>query len=65
MGAEQQHAKLWLSDGQATCEAVWWKAPAQMPDGRFDVAFAPEVNEFGGRVQVQLKILDWRPTDAV
>jgi hypothetical protein len=28
---------------------------------KFDLAFAPQVNEFNGRRTVQLKVLDWRP----
>jgi single-stranded-DNA-specific exonuclease len=62
MGANKQHVKLWLTDGTATQEAVWWNAgEGSLPVGRFDVAFAPQVNEFNGRRTVQLKVLDWRP----
>ena len=62
MGAEKQHVKLWLTDGAATHEAVWWNGGEKsLPVGRFDVAFAPQVNEFNGRRTVQLKILDWQP----
>ena len=63
MGAEKQHVKLWLTDGAAVHEAVWWGAgkEASLPVGRFDVAFAPQINEYNGRRAVQLKILDWRP----
>ncbi len=61
MGANQQHVKLWLTDGHATHEAVWWNAGGgSLPAGRFDVAFAPQVNEFNGRRTVQLKVLDSR-----
>src|SRR5581483_4408243 len=62
MGAEKQHVRLWVTDGTATHEAVWWGAgnePA-LPVGRFDLAFAPQVNSFNGRRTVQLKVLDWR-----
>ena len=59
MGANKQHAKLWVTDGAVTHEAVWWNAGA-LPDGEFDLAFAPSVNEFNGRTTVQLKVLDWR-----
>jgi single-stranded-DNA-specific exonuclease len=59
MGANKQHAKLWVTDGAVTHEAVWWNAGA-LPDGKFDLAFAPGVNEFNGRTTVQLKVLDWR-----
>ncbi len=58
MGATKQHVKLWVSDGAVTHEAVWWNAGA-LPDGKFDLAFAPGVNEFNGRTTVQLKVLDW------
>jgi single-stranded-DNA-specific exonuclease len=62
MGAEKQHVKMWVTDGQATHECVWWQAGQEsLPVGRFDLAFAPQVNEFNGRRQVQLKVLDWRP----
>jgi len=61
MGKEQQHVKLWVTDGRAVCEAVWWNAgAARMPDGMFDVAFVPQINEYKGKRTVQLKLLDWR-----
>src|SRR5581483_2606019 len=62
MGAEKQHVKLWVTDGTATHEAVWWGAGQEtsLPVGRFDLAFAPQVNSFNGRRTVQLKVLDWR-----
>jgi single-stranded-DNA-specific exonuclease len=62
MGADRQHVKLWVTDGVATHEAVWWNGGEKsLPVGRFDLAFAPAVNEFNGRSSVQLKVLDWRP----
>ena len=62
MGANKQHVKLWVTDGAATHEAVWWNAGAgSLPAGKFDLAFAPSLNEFNGRTTVQLKVLDWRP----
>jgi single-stranded-DNA-specific exonuclease len=62
MGAEQQHVKLWVRDGGATHEAVWWGAgrEATLSAGQFDLAFAPQINEYNGRRSVQLKVLDWR-----
>jgi single-stranded-DNA-specific exonuclease len=62
MGADKQHLKMWVTDGATTHEAVWWGAgnePLAAP--RFDLAFAPQVNEYNGRRTVQLKVLDWRP----
>jgi len=62
MGAEKQHVKLWVTDGSVTHECVWWGAGKEsLPVGKFDLAFAPSVNEFNGRRTVQLKVLDWFP----
>ena len=62
MGAEKQHAKMWVTDGTATLETVWWNAgQSALPDGPFDLAFAPQVNDYNGTRSVQLKLLDWRP----
>lgn len=62
MGAEKQHVKLWVTDGAVTHECVWWGAGKEaLPEGKFDLAFAPQVNEFNGRTTVQLKVLDWQP----
>jgi single-stranded-DNA-specific exonuclease len=62
MGGEKQHVKLWVTDGTATYEAVWWNGgDKSLPVGKFDLAFAPQVNEFNGRRAVQLKVLDWQP----
>lgn len=60
MGANKQHVKLWVTDGTATHEAVWWNAgQGVLPVGKFDLAFAPGMNEYNGRTTVQLKVLDW------
>ena len=62
IGADRKHAKLWVTDGRATREAVMWGVgDGPLPVGRFDLAFAPQLNEFNGTVGVQLKVLDWRP----
>jgi single-stranded-DNA-specific exonuclease len=64
MGAQKQHVKLWVSDGAATHEAVWWNGgDKSLPVGKFDLAFAPQINEFNGRRTVQLKVLDWRTSE--
>ena len=61
MGSEKQHLKLWVTDGATTHEAVWWGAANEsQPPARFDLAFAPQVNDYNGRRTVQLKVLDWR-----
>jgi single-stranded-DNA-specific exonuclease len=62
IGADRRHVKMWVTDGVATLEAIWWNGgEASLPVGKFDLAFAPQVNEFNGRRTVQLKMLDWRP----
>ena len=62
MGADKQHVKMWVTDGATTHEAVWWGAGNEpLPAPRFDLAFAPQINEYNGRRTVQLKVLDWRP----
>jgi single-stranded-DNA-specific exonuclease len=63
IGAKKQHVKMWVSDGNVTLEAVWWSGGEKnLPVGKFDLAFAPQINEFNGRSTVQLKVLDWRST---
>jgi single-stranded-DNA-specific exonuclease len=61
IGANKQHVKMWVTDGSLTHEAVWWNAgEGSLPVGKFDLAFAPTLNDFMGRTTVQLKVLDWR-----
>jgi single-stranded-DNA-specific exonuclease len=63
MGGDKQHAKLWITDGNRTCEAVLWNVKdGSLPVGKFDLAFAPELNRYNGNTRVQLKVLDWRET---
>lgn len=62
LGANRQHVKFWVTDGRTTHEAVWWNAgQGSLPVGRFDLAFQPQLNEFNGKISVQLKVLDWCP----
>lgn len=62
MGRDQQHARLWATDGEATCQLVWWNCAGQtLPEGRFDAAFCPQLNDYNGCPEVQLKLLAWRP----
>jgi single-stranded-DNA-specific exonuclease len=65
IGANKQHVKFWLKDDSMTHEALWWNGgDKSLPVGKFDLAFAPQINEFNGRRTVQLKVLDWRPAEA-
>jgi len=61
MGANKQHVRMWLTDGTHSHEAVWWGAGEEsLPVGHFDVAFAPQIDDYNGRRNIQLKVLDWR-----
>jgi single-stranded-DNA-specific exonuclease len=63
MGADNQHLKMWLTDGRVAHEAVWWAAAdSPVPEGAFNLAFAPQINDYNGRRTVQLKVLDWQPS---
>jgi single-stranded-DNA-specific exonuclease len=65
MGAEDKHAKMWVTDGRAVHEAVWWNCGKKpLPENTFDLAFAPEIHEYQDRQLVQLKVLDWKPSEA-
>ncbi|HEY2952896.1 MAG TPA: DHHA1 domain-containing protein [Verrucomicrobiae bacterium] len=62
MGADKKHAKLWVTDGKTTREAVLWNAGhGPLPVGCFDLVFTPQLNEYNDAVTVQLKVLDWHP----
>jgi single-stranded-DNA-specific exonuclease len=62
MGKDRQHVKLQVTDGKIIHEVVWWNGGnGSLPVGKFDLAFAPGVNEFNGKRTVQLKLLDWQP----
>ena len=64
IGADRQHVKMWVTDGVGTLEAVWWNGGSEsLPVGKFDLAFAPQINEFNGNRTVQLKVLDWQPAN--
>jgi single-stranded-DNA-specific exonuclease len=64
VGAEKQHVKMWVTDGGTTREALWWGAGKEsLPVGQYDLAFTPELSDYNGQRCVQLKVLDWRPSD--
>ena len=61
IGADKQHVKMWVTDGAGMYEAVWWGAGnGSLPVAKFDLAFAPQINQYNGKRVVQLKVLDWR-----
>lgn len=61
IGKENKHVKLIVTDGVHRVEALWWNAGSSaMPEGAFDIAFKPKINEFRGSRSVQLNLLDWQ-----
>jgi single-stranded-DNA-specific exonuclease len=61
-GTDKKHVRMWVTDGHATREAVWWGAGhGQLPVGCFDLACTPQLNHYQGTSIVRLKVLDWRP----
>ena len=61
MGAEKKHARLSVTDGRATRDAVMWGVgDGSLPVGRFDLAVVPQLNDYNDQVSVQLKVLDWK-----
>ncbi len=64
MGKDGQHAKFWITDGEVSNEVLWWNCGKQaLPSGHFDLAFAPQINDYNGRRTIQLKLLHWQPAE--
>lgn len=62
LGRELRHWKLWLTQGGRPVETLWWGAGQEtLPTGVFDVAVAPQLDNFAGTTTVKLRLLDWRP----
>ncbi len=62
MGRDKQHAKFWVTDNHDASEVLAWNLkPEDEPKDTFDIAVAPQINDFNGRRSVQLKLIDWRP----
>jgi single-stranded-DNA-specific exonuclease len=65
VGQDKQHAKMWVTDGKRTCDAVLWGVgDGALPVGTFDLAFTPQINEYNNSRTVQLKVTDWRAPGA-
>lgn len=64
LGREEKHLKMRVTDGNVDHEAVWWNGNGlEIPGSPFDLAYVPEINEYNGRRSVQLRVLDWQPSD--
>lgn len=65
LGKSQQHVKMWVTDGNAVHSAVGWNWPPEsVPTGEFSLVFHPQLNCYRGQEEIQLKILDWRPSSS-
>jgi single-stranded-DNA-specific exonuclease len=63
IGADRKHARLWITQGRTTHEAmVWGVGDGPLPVGHFDLAFHPQIHTYKGSAHVQLKVLDWQAT---
>jgi len=57
----KNHLRFNVTDGDTSAQAIWWgMGEFEFPQGGFDVAFAPELNEYRGVESVQLKVKDVR-----
>jgi single-stranded-DNA-specific exonuclease len=60
IGKDGGHTRIAVSQGAAVLGGVWFGVkPDEIkvkPGGRSDVAFTPEINEFRGKAEVQLKV---------
>lgn len=64
VGRDEKHLKLYLSDGRRTVEAIgfgmagWGDEPKQ--GDSVDICFVPDVDDYWGPRQVQLRLIGWR-----
>ena len=63
IGKENNHLKLFVTDGRQTMEAVGWQMadyfiPLKNQNIRLELAFEPEINEWQNTRRLQLKITD-------
>jgi len=59
----KNHLRFNVTDGDTSAQAIWWgMGDFEFPRDGFDVAFTPELNEFRGVENVQLKVRDIRPS---
>ena len=62
VGLDRKHARLWITDGRTTREAVMWGVgDGALPVGKFDLVVEPRLNEYNDMISVQLKVVDWEP----
>jgi single-stranded-DNA-specific exonuclease len=65
VGKDNQHLKLYLTDGGSTVEAIGFRmgnGGRPQTGDIIDLCFLPTVDEYWGRPQLQLRLEAWRPT---
>jgi len=65
VGADGAHAKLQLTHAERKLDAIAFRVGDNAPTegSLIDIAFRPEYNEWRGQVSVQLRVVDWHPTE--
>lgn len=69
IGGGERHLSLRLDHHGIKLRAVAfgqaeWADELEKTPGPLEVAFRPVINEFAGRVNVELQLVDWRPCDS-
>jgi hypothetical protein len=58
--------KMWVTDGETTCEAVGFNMAGNLAlprrDEKISLAYSPSMNDWQGTSTMQLKIIDLRPS---
>ena len=64
LGREEAHRQLTVRDEEGTRQRVlWWNsASAALPAGLFDLAFQVQVSTYRGEPELQLTLVDYRPS---
>lgn len=66
VGQRQNHLKMRVSDGAASCEVIGFGVEGQLPEAelgagaRVDLAYQVQINTWNGREQVQLRLVSLR-----
>ena len=70
MGRGEKHLSVTLQQNDVRLRAVAfnqgdWAEPMQAHEGSFDIAYRPVLNEYNGRRNVELQIVDWKPAERI
>ena len=68
MGRGEKHLSVTLQQNEVKLRAVAfnqaeWVEPMSNLEGMMDVAFRPVLNEYNGRRNVELQLVDWKPAE--